>query len=225
MPFILYLSFNQHKKQQTMKKLHLPFNIIVILLLSINFLHAQSTTNPDSVCVGATNKSYKVNGTPGSTYLWVVNGGTKTSGANTDSITIDWSTTPGIDTLKVVEYNVIGCPGDTILLAVVRVPLPTVVLAGTDSICNFSSTVLSKLQLDFTGLAPWVVTYLEDGITRTVTTSSNPYNFNSQVFTTPGLKSYSIDTITGRVGCSGSGSGAAEVTVFPKPSTSSIAHY
>jgi hypothetical protein len=204
------------------------FKLITLLCLLIGGFttaNAQSTTDPDSVCAGATAKSYKVLGTAGSTYQWVVNGGTKASGGTTDSITVNWSSTPGTDTLKVVEFNTIGCPGDTIRLAVVRMPLPTVVLSGTDSICINSATTALKLKMTFTGLGPWTVSFLEDGTTRSVSTSSNPYTFNSQLYSVSGTKGYTINTITGRLGCVGSKSGSAAVTVFPKPSTSAIRHY
>lgn len=207
-----------------MKKL----NYLILMLLGVCYMnsgYAQSTTDPDSVCAGATGKIYQVTKTAGSTYQWIVSGGTQTSGGTSDSITITWSAVPGTDTLKVIEYNAIGCPGDTIKLAVVRLPLPTVALSGTDSICINSATTILPLTMTFTGVSPWDVTYTEDGTTRTVSTSSNPYTFNSQVYTSSGTKSYSINSITSRLGCTGTHSGSAAVTVFPKPNTSSIRHY
>lgn len=206
-----------------MKTINLYLTLIFLMIGSVAI--AQSSTSPDSVCAGATGKSYKVNGTAGSTYTWVINGGTQASGGSTDSITVDWSATPGTDTLKVVEFNVIGCPGDTISLAVVRLPAPTATISGTDSICVNSSTGGAPLQLSFTGVGPWTVDYLEDGATRNITTSSNPYTFDSQVFASAGIKNYSISTVSGRLGCSGSGSGSGSVTVFAKPGTSAIFHY
>lgn len=207
-----------------MKKL----NYLILALLGVCYINSsfgQSTTDPDSVCAGANGKIYQVTKTVGSTYQWFVNGGAQASGGTSDSITINWSATAGTDTLKVVEYNAIGCPGDTIKLAVVRLPLPTVVLSGTDSICLNSSTTAYNLKMTFTGVSPWDVSYNEAGTIRTVSTSSNPYTFNSQVFTSAGTKAYTINSVTSRLGCVGSQSGSAAVTVFPKPSTSAIRHY
>lgn len=201
---------------------------LILLLLASSLVvstHAQSTVDPDSVCAGATGKIYQVPKTPGSTYQWIVTGGTQASGGNTDSITVNWSITPGTDTLKVVEYNIIGCPGDTIKLAVVRLPLPTVVLSGADSICINSATVSFKLRMDFTGVSPWTVAFTEDGTSKMVTTSANPFTFNSQVFNSSGVKTFAITGITSRLGCVGTHSGGAAVTVFPKPNTSAIRHY
>jgi len=187
---------------------------------------AQSTISPDSVCAGANGKAYKVVGTPGSTFSWVISGGTKVSGGTTDSIRVNWSATPGTGYVKVVEFNVIGCPGDTIDLTVVRLVPPFAVISGTDSICINSATVLNPLKIAFTGgLGPWNLTYSEDGSSVAVNTNLNPYTFNSKVYSSAGVKNYSMLTITDRFGCSGSGSGSASVTVFGKPSTSAISHY
>ncbi len=200
--------------------------ILTLLLVSLTVVsNAQSTTDPDSVCAGAIGKIYQVTKTPGSTYQWFVNGGTQASGGSSDSITINWSATPGTDTLKVVEYNAIGCPGDTIKLAVVRLPLPTVVLSGTDSICINSATTSFKLTMTFTGVSPWDVSYTENGTPKSISTSANPYTFNSGVFNASGVKTFAITSITSRLGCTGTKSGSANVTVFPKPNTSAIRHY
>ncbi|MBC7382089.1 MAG: hypothetical protein H7296_03735 [Bacteroidia bacterium] len=188
--------------------------------------NAQSSATTDSICSGSLNKIYKISGLPGSTFTWTFSGGgTKTSGGTTDSITVNWSATPGIDTLTVVEANTLGCLGDPVKLVVVRLAPPTVVLSGTDSICLNSATTLNKLEMNFTGYAPWSVQYTEAGTTRSVITSSTKYNFNSQVFTTPGVKGYVATTLTDRFGCTGTYSGTASVTVFPKPTTSAIIHY
>ena len=207
-----------------MKYLKITLYVLLLALVSEG-AKAQSTTDPDSVCAGAMGKSYKVLGTPGSTYQWVVRGGTKVTGGTSDSITINWSSTPGIDTLKVVEFNVIGCPGDTIRLAVVRLVPPTVAISGTDSICLNSATIANKLKFTFTGLAPWTVSYTEDGAARTLTTSSTVHSFNSQVYTASGVKNYQVTALQDRMGCTGTYSGGAAVTVFPKPNTSLIRHY
>jgi hypothetical protein len=79
--------------------------------------------------------------------------------------------------------------------------------------------------MTFTGYAPWTVDYTEAGTNRNVTTSLSSYSFDSQVFTTAGVKTYGVTAITDRFGCSGTFSGSASVTVFPKPSTGAIVHY
>lgn len=189
-------------------------------------LMAQSTVSPDSVCAGSTGKIYKITPTSGNTYHWSLTGGGSIYGsANIDSLSIDWSSVAGTDTIKVVETNPIGCMGDTVRLAVVRLPIPTVALSGTDSICQYTATTAYKLQMNFTGVSPWTVNFLEDGNARSVTTTSNPYVFNSQTYSVAGAKTYSISNLAGRLGCAGTKTGSATVTVFPKPTTSAISHY
>lgn len=199
---------------------------LICLLLMLTPVAVLFSQTPDSVCAGTTNAIYQLAAGSGNTCHWsLTGGGTIVTTASHDSILINWSSTPGTDTLKVVETNAIGCPGDTNYLPVVRLPLPTVVLSGADSICQFSASFSGKLTMTFTGVSPWTVNYTEDGNARTVSTSSNPYTFNSMVYVTGGVKNYSLNTVTARKGCSGTPSGSATVTVFPKPATSPIIHY
>lgn len=226
------LTKNKNSYMKNLNLINMKNSILKItaLLLLTGFItitaNAQSTSTTDSICAGSTGKIYKISGFAGSTYTWTISGnGTQASGGTSDSITIDWSSTPGTDTLTVVESNIIGCLGDPVQLVIVRLVPPTVVLSGADSICINTATTLSKLQMDFTGYGPWTVGYTEAGTARTTTTSSSQYNFNSQVFSTSGVKSYVTTTLFDRFGCSGTRTGTASVTVFPKPTTSAITHY
>jgi len=200
-------------------------SIIALLLCSAfctSTLRAQSTTSPDTVCAGRIGSAYFVANTPGSTYHWNVPNGTITSGANTDSITVTWSSTPGTDTIKVVEVNDHGCSGDTEKLAVYRMPLPTATLSGVDSVChNFGST----FSVAFTGISPWNFTY-SDGTTSTSLNgiTSSPYTINTGNLGT--TTTYTITAISNKFGCVGttSGTGTHVVVVNPKPVTSAIHH-
>ncbi len=207
-----------------MKSKHL---LILALLLCSAFctttLRAQSTASPDTVCAGKTGAAYFVTNTPGSTYHWTVPNGTIASGNNTDSIIVNWSTTPGTDTIKVVEVNDHGCAGDTQKLAVYRMPLPTASIVGVDSLC-WNNTG-SSFQVSFTGIGPWNFTY-SDGTTSTSLTniSANPYTINTGVLAAS--TTYTITAVSNKFGCAGSvsGSGSHVVVVNPKPTTSAIHH-
>ncbi|MDX5320780.1 MAG: hypothetical protein LPK45_06740, partial [Bacteroidota bacterium] len=74
--------------------------ILAVIMFGLNVFitHAQST-GTDTVCVGTTGKTYYVTSTTGSSYSWTVNGGTVVSGAGTNSITVDFSSTAGVDTI------------------------------------------------------------------------------------------------------------------------------
>jgi hypothetical protein len=207
-----------------MKTKHLILcGIFTVLGIGATKVNAQSTTSPDTVCAGKTGASYYVAKTAGSTFKWVVPNGTIASGTNTDSITVNWSTTTGTDTIKVVEINKHGCYGDTQKLAVYRMPLPTASLSGTDtSTCQFFPTTF---QVAFTGIGPWNFTY-SDGTTSTTVNnvSATPYTINTGVLSSS--KTYTITAISNKFGCNGTtaGSGSHVVTIHPKPTTSAIRH-
>ncbi len=203
-------------------KLLLVCILFLASLFFVNRAKAQSTTSPDTVCAGKTGASYYVSKTAGSVYHWVVPNGTIASGNNTDSITVNWSSTPGTDTIKVVEINAHGCVGDTQKLAVYRMPLPTASIAGVDSLC-YNNTGTS-FNVSFTGVGPWNFTY-SDGTHSTSLTniSSNPYTVNTGSLST--TTTYTITAVSNKFGCTGSGSGSHVVVVNPKPTTSAIFHH
>ena len=200
--------------------------LIVALLLISAFcttkLRAQSTTSPDTVCAGKVGAAYFVTNTPGSTYHWTVPNGTITAGNNTDSIIVTWSSTPGTDTIKVVEINAHGCSGDTQKLAVFRMALPTASIVGVDSLCwNNTGT---SFQVSFTGIGPWNFTY-SDGTNSTSLTNitSSPYTVNTGVLAA--TTTYTLTAVSNKFGCTGTVSGTHVEVVNPKPTTSAIHHY
>jgi hypothetical protein len=204
-----------------MKFKHLLLVVVLSIFgLGIGGLKAQTTTSPDTVCQGAQGVPYHVNGSVGSTYVWVVNGGTKASGGTTDSITVNWNNTSGTDTLKVVEISQYGCPGDTQKLAVFRMPTPTATISGADSICYNNN---SSFSVAFTGIGPWTFSYTDGTDTTTISNiSSSPYTVVKTNLTS--TKTYSLVSVVNKFGCTGTVSGSAQVVVHPKPTTSGIYH-
>ena len=93
-----------------MKKL-----LTLLLVVFTTTIYAQTTINPDTVCVNAVGEQYFVTNTVGSTYQWTVTGGggTLQTGQGSNSITVDWGATPGLypNAISVTETNVSGCPG------------------------------------------------------------------------------------------------------------------
>jgi len=198
------------------------FALTFATVFCVSALRAQSTSSPDTVCSGRTGAPYYVHATAGSSYHWIVSNGTIASGTNTDSITVDWSATPGTDTIKVVETNAHGCVGDTQKLAVYRMPLPTASLSGTDSVCHNYGT---SFQVAFTGIGPWNFSY-SDGTTTTPVgnVTSSPYTISSGNLNSS--TTYTLTAISNKFGCVGTttGSGSHVVIVNPKPATSGIFH-
>ncbi|MCC9020275.1 hypothetical protein [Flavobacterium lipolyticum] len=124
----------------------------VLVLLTVFFfssVQAQLTTSTQKVCFG-TSKKYSVDladgvsGTPGSTYNWRVVEAMFSGviqNQNTNSITVDWGSTPvGEYHLEVTETNS-ACSGDKVTLVVTIVDLP-VVTVNDAVICEGSKATL-----------------------------------------------------------------------------------
>ncbi len=82
--------------------------------------HINPLPNPGSISgltivVTNTTHTYSVNPTAGSSYQWIVTGGTGTSAADTLSVT--WGS-PGVGSVGVIETDVNGCVSDTVFLTV-----------------------------------------------------------------------------------------------------------
>ena len=93
-----------------------------VLFLAGSQLMAQVTTNPDTVCAGATGEAYLVANTAGSSYNWTITGGGGVQNpiTTTSNITVDWGNTPGLypSAVSITETDVNGCPGAPIVLDV-----------------------------------------------------------------------------------------------------------
>jgi len=90
-----------------------------------------------SVCPGVMGVMYWVgNPNPNSTYTWMGTNGTVVSGQGTDTILVDWSTTPGVGIVSVVELTDLGCASDPVTLSVtINVLLTPVAPTGPDTLC------------------------------------------------------------------------------------------
>jgi len=192
-----------------------------VFCLGVSSVKAQSI---DTVCAGSTGVSYSVTNTSGSTYHWVVTNGTQASGSTTNAITVDWNSTSGTDTLMVVEQNAAGCYGDTVKLAVFRMPIPTATVSGADTVCFNTG---SSFAVTFTGIGPWDFTWYDGTTSHPVSNiSTNPYNvviggINPGSTTT---NTYTVTAVSNSFGCTGTTSGSATITTIPKPVTSAISH-
>jgi gliding motility-associated-like protein len=98
----------------------------------------------DTVCVGSVAEKYSTAPTPGSVYLWTVNGGNIISN-NGASILVNWGYTPGIYSIRVVEISRYGCWGDTVSANILIVPELKVKIDGPAVICQ-NETALLRAQ-------------------------------------------------------------------------------
>ncbi|MBK5286169.1 MAG: gliding motility-associated C-terminal domain-containing protein, partial [Bacteroidia bacterium] len=88
---------------------------------------------PDTVCENDA-VVYYVSSTPGSTYTWVVTGGTWSQ--NGDTITVTWGPGPN-GSITVSETNSFGCAGSPLIINIVINPAPVVLLiTGNYPVCE-----------------------------------------------------------------------------------------
>ena len=116
--------------------------VFLLVVLATNQGWGQTTTNPDSVCFGSTNESYWVAPNVNSTFSWSVDaltGAVITSGANTNAITVDWSSASVgyyTDAITLVETdNSSGCSG-FVTIDVEVLPLPTAPTGNDVTACE-----------------------------------------------------------------------------------------
>tara|TARA_R110000787_G_scaffold62612_1_gene141435 strand:+ start:250 stop:819 length:570 start_codon:yes stop_codon:yes gene_type:complete len=143
---------NYKNKKETLLVL-----FITLIFMSISvFTYGQTTINPDTVCMGATNEQYFVTNVPGNTYNWTSTNGVVT-GNPANSITVDYSgVASGLypNLLQVIESNPSGCPGAPILIDVfilnLQFPQLGPFCAG-DPTTNFGGTPLTGVYTDAVG--------------------------------------------------------------------------
>lgn len=204
--------------------------VIAWALMTLPHLIFAQDLPTDTVC-GGTNAFYKVLPTEGSTYDWFISGGgTPTYGVDnkSDSIRVDWAATNkkvDNDYVKVIETNQYGRSGDTIHLRVVRYPVPTGSISGSDTLFD-GNTGTEKIKVTLTGTAPWSIIY-NDGKTNVTIDDigTSPYTIKTRSLTNPPVEhNFTLVSVTDESGCPGSTSGSAKVIVSPPIKTSKIIH-
>jgi len=190
--------------------------------------YSQTYTYTDSVCAGSQDVRYGISGSNAtSTYTWSLSDPTagtidNSVTANDSEIEIDWGTTVGTYTLYAYETSADGCLGDSVQLDIVINPLPTVAIVS-DSVCEgFSAT----LTFEFTGTAPWVVSYTDGTTTFTDTANATPYTASLPNYTTS--QSIDVTSLSDANGCAGDPAllpTSVPVHIYPKPTTGGIYHY
>jgi uncharacterized protein (TIGR02145 family) len=118
---------------------------------------------PDTVCTGTTNRKYYVNGWPGSTYTWTVQGGTVAPPGTTDTISVDWTNVPpGVYSITVTEHAQNGCSGDPFLSHVHVIESPYV----TYTQCLDTVTTTNAKPIKLKGGIPPGGTYTGSGVSN-----------------------------------------------------------
>jgi hypothetical protein len=206
----------------------ISIKLITILTIILAFGITKTYAQADTACAGSSTNIYDVPPNAGSTYTWSLKNSLGTIvpiAGRTDSILITYGTVPGIDTLRLIETGPSGCLGDTMKLAVIILPNVTATISGTDSICVNNASV-GRLRVVLTGSTSWNITYT-DGTTPISVTgiTASPYIFNSPTYSTQGVRTFTLTSVSGIGSCPAAISGSGSVRVFPKPGAVTISHY
>lgn len=173
---------------------------------------------PATVCAGSSvDLTVNLTGMPPFTFTYDMNGMTNTVNTSQNAFTLTLNPSQlGLNTVSIVSVDDAGtCNG-----VVQGSPANFNVSQGpTANIANFGSGTVTlgqsaDLTVNFTGMAPWSITYQEtpSGNTNTVSgINSNPFTLT----VTPsqaGANTYRITSVSDASGCAGAGAGAAVVT-------------
>ena len=168
------------------KQVLLTLFITMILMATTMFTYGQTTNNPDTVCMDATNEQYFVTNTPTSTYNWSVTNGVLSNTA-TNSTTVDYSGVPsGLypGLITITESNAAGCPGTPVMLDVYILDLqfpqigpfctgdPTTTFGGTPLTgvyTDVAGNVITSFNPSTYGVGNHDITYTLGGCITTIT--------------------------------------------------------
>jgi gliding motility-associated-like protein len=109
---------------------------VVTRSIIITDIEVSAVSGPASVCPDVTDITYAVTGPDTNTYQWLIEGGTITSAASGESITVDWHTANENAFVKVIPTNYLGCIGDTVTLDVkINKRLEPALPNGPEEVC------------------------------------------------------------------------------------------
>ena len=183
----------------------------VVYNVTVNPLPVPTITGPATVCAATSGNVYTTQ-TGMSGYLWSLSaGGTITSGAGTNSITVTWNTV-GAQTVCVNYTNGNGCTAAASACYNVTVnarPAPTI--TGLASVCAGATGITYTTETGMTGYA-WVVS-AGGTVTAGGTATSNTVTVT---WNTPGAQTVTVNYNNGN-GCTATTATVYNVTVNPLP--------
>jgi gliding motility-associated-like protein len=143
-------------------------------------------------------------------YNWVVSsGGTITSGAGTNSITVDWSIV-GNQTVGISYSNKNGCTGNSVATYNVKVnPLPTITIASPSVVCAGSAVTFTTEN----GMSNYQWHADQGAVVSEVANSSNAVNV---LWNEPGAHLLTLN-YTNSFGCTAISPLVSEIAVLPIP--------
>jgi gliding motility-associated-like protein len=136
---------------------------------------APSVSGDTSICGGSPSIVYTASGSPNSTYIWTVSGGTIVGDSTSQSITIDWNNGITNGTVSVIENSASGscASASSSLYTITFIPSP---IAGFDTITNGPLNQLVAFIDTSNGATSWQWTF---GNGNSSTQQNPSQNFNN----------------------------------------------
>jgi hypothetical protein len=141
----------------------------------LNPLPTPAITGNFTVCeIDAAIETYTTTNNVGSTYTWVVTGGSATAGAMPNQVNVQWGTN-GTGTVKVTETTNFGCAREvTQNITINKKPNPAI--TPTDDVCEFTNNNIYQTTLNTGSNYVWTIT---GAISHTATNNQVSVNWGT----------------------------------------------
>ncbi|MBI1223902.1 MAG: hypothetical protein GC192_01580 [Bacteroidetes bacterium] len=166
-------------------------------------------TGPAQVCANGGAATFTVtNADPNVTYTWTAPTGAVITGSGA-SVNIDFMNS---NSGQVCVTATNGCGMPSVCQSVQVTPAPQATISGSGEYCEGTMPSINLNIAVTGGTAPWTVVYTNGGTPVTETVASSPHPI-----TVSAAGTYTLVSVTGANGCTGTVNGAAIVTENPTP--------
>jgi len=166
-------------------------------------------SGPASVCANGGAATFSVtNPDPTVTYTWTAPTGAVVNGSGA-SVTINFQNSNS-GQVCVTATNSCGMP--SVCQAVQVIPAPQASISGSGEFCEGTTPSINLTITVSGGTAPWTVVYTNGGTPVTETVPASPHTIQVSAAGT-----YTLVSVVGTSGCTGTVSGSAVITQNPSP--------
>ncbi len=185
------------------------------LAVTVRPLPTAIISNNGTICVGGTHPiNIALTGASPWSVVYAINGVNQPAINNIPAspYTLNATAAGSYTVVSVTDANM--CTNTGIGNATVSYyPVPTATISGTTEICSGGSAVLT---ITLTGAAPYDFTY-SDGVNPAVVVTNHPTMVYNATVTPVANATYTITAMNDNNGCLGTRSGAAVITINPRP--------
>ena len=171
-------------------------------------------TGPATVCANGGAAAFSVtNANPNVTYSWTAPSGAVINGSGAN-VTINFLNANS-GQVCVTASNSCGMP--SVCQAVQVIPAPQANISGIGEFCAGTNPSINLTITVSGGTAPWTVVYTNGGAPVSVNVPSSPHTIQANAAGT-----YTLVSVSGVSGCTGTVTGAATITQNPSPTATVI---